>query len=189
MQTSSTAFAVILTLLVLSCGSGSSQRTGGSAGLPPGTDGIDGSYALSVATELASEPYGGRQAGSEGSRVAREYLAAAMRAAGLQVEERPFPWRTAFNEGDARLEVSSGSHGDRVFLYRKDFREVVRGGYEGGKTEGPLFVYADAGAKIPPGAVVLLPDRLYDPDDIDRFRLEGAVGLLVELESDRTAQR
>ncbi|MBN1519151.1 MAG: M28 family peptidase [Spirochaetales bacterium] len=158
--------------------------------VPAGKLDADGMYALGVATELADKLYAGRQVGSAGGRLAGDRLLAELEAIGLEARAQEFAWRTAMNEGPAILELRrEDGEPARVYEYRRDFREAVRGAYEGGQAEGPLFVMEDSRASFPAGAVLLLSKEAYNPNVTDRYLEGGAAGFLVEVGDQYMPQR
>jgi len=102
-----------------------------------------------------------------------------------------FHERVALNEGEAYLEAS-GSTTARIpgaFVYRTDFREVPRGGYDGGQAEGTVHPLPKRDAPFPRGSIPLVSAQVYDPMAVDGWAAAGAAGLLVELPSGSTSQR
>ncbi len=152
---------------------------GGVAGKHPD---VDGEAVLATVAELASPAYAGRAAGSEGGAAAREWLSGRLALAGLDVRQMPFPERVARNVAEARLELDGLPGGTRVFAWREDYREVVRGGFDGGEARGTLVAWEDlAGAAPPAGCVLLLPGTAYRPDGMGAYADAGVAGVLVEL--------
>jgi len=153
--------------------------------------GIDGEEAFAVVAELSGERYAGRIIGSDGGARARAYLADRLRGSGLDVSTAEFRERVALNVGEAVLETStSGQAGPvAVFEYRVDFREVPRGGYDGGRAEGPAHLLSAQNASFPPGAILLVPGPLYDQAAMDGWAAAGAAGLIVEMPAGTPRQR
>lgn len=137
---------------------------------------------MASVVELSSGAYAGRAAGSAGGAAARAWLADRLTAAGLEVRVMPFRERVARNAGAARLETTGGSGARRTFAWREDFRELVRGGFEGGEAAGPLVALEDlAGAPAPAGCVLLVPASAYRPEGLEAYADSGVLGVLVEL--------
>ncbi|MBU0956431.1 MAG: Zn-dependent exopeptidase M28, partial [Spirochaetes bacterium] len=145
----------------------------------PNPEGIDPVYALSVVEELSKPEYQGRQAGSAGGQAARSWLVSELDGFGLTTELQAFIERSSVLTGEARLELSGLFDQSRAYRFRQDFRDITRGGYEGGSAEGPLFLVSDPALPFPAGAVLLLPFKLYNLDDLTRWTAASA--LLVEL--------
>ena len=150
---------------------------------------IDGAAVLALATELAGPAHAGRALGSPGGALAAELLAGRLREAGFEVAFRDFPERVPVNAGNAALETVAPDGSTEGFAWREDFREIARGGYEGGPAEGPLFLVSDPGAPFPRGSILLVPGRLSDPEDDASYAARGAAGLVVELVGTDPARR
>ncbi len=185
-QTAS-AWPLLAAILLAGCGSRAPYRA-------DGRPDIDGSAAYAAVVELSGERYAGRLIGSDGSLAARVYLSARLVQAGLSVSVVEFSERVGMNDGAAFLGPDSGDApgrgtGNALFRYREDFREVLRGGYQGGSARGPLHELTGRGAAFPAGSILLVPARLYDPGDLDGYAAAGAAGLLQELPAGTPAQR
>ncbi|MBL8967072.1 MAG: M28 family peptidase [Spirochaetaceae bacterium] len=70
--------------------------------------------------------------------------------------------------------------GGEALVFRRDFRETVRGGYPGGEVAGPLVLAGSPRDVFPAGAVLVLPGAAYAASDDDLYRARGAIGLLIE---------
>ncbi|MBN1242827.1 MAG: M28 family peptidase [Spirochaetales bacterium] len=160
----------------------------GPAGTAAAPD-VDGAAVLALAAELAGPDYSGRALGSPGGALAAELLAERLRGAGYSVVFREFPERVPVNAGNAALETVAPDGARRSFAWREDFREIARGGYEGGRAEGPLFVVSDPEAPFPRGSILLVPGRLHDPEDDASYAARGAAGLVGELVGTDPARR
>ncbi len=159
---------------------GLSAAAGKEAPWPAEPD-LDGAYILSVAAELSGERYEGRQAGSPGGYKAGDYILEALRQAGFDARTQEFPERAAFYEGQSLLSVAMEGFGPRAYRYREDYRDLVRGGYEGGAAEGALVLVGASGQADMRGAIALLPYRLYEAQGLEPYRQAGAAGVLIEL--------
>jgi hypothetical protein len=157
-----------------------SASTGEKARWPAEPD-LDGAYILSAAAELSGERYEGRQAGSEGGYRAGDYILETLSRAGLDARAQEFPERAAFYEGRLLLSVALEGFGPREYRYRVDYRDLVRGGYEGGEAEGPLALVSHAGQEGLRGAIALLPYRLYEAEGLEPYRQAGVAGIIIEL--------
>jgi aminopeptidase YwaD len=180
-------FMLMAVCVLSACARGGSSSI---AGLGPGTGSrgawpaepdLDGAYALSVAAELSGDNYEGRQAGSPGGYKAGDYILQALRQAGFDARAQDFPERAAFYEGRPLLSVALEGFGPREYRYRVDYRDLVRGGYEGGEAEGPLVLVSHAGQAGLRGAIALLPYRLYEADGLEPYRQAGVAGIVIEL--------
>ena len=184
-----TASAWSLLAMIISAGCGPRP-----ADRADGRSGIDGSAAYATVVELSGKRYAGRLIGSDGSLTARTFLSARLERAGLPVDIIEFSERVGLNDGQAFLELvpageATGKAGQEQFSYRTDFREVLRGGYQGGQATGPLHELTEKGATFPAGSILLVPARLYDSGDIGGYAAAGAAGLLLELPAGTPAQR
>ncbi len=141
----------------------------------------DGAYALAVVAELAEARYGGRQAGSPGGRAAGDYLRAELEGFGLSVSFQEFPERAAFYEGEPELRVELPGKAAREYRYRAEYRDLVRGGYEGGAARGPLAPMDEPGQVLPPGSIALVPYSVFEKIGLDGIAAAGAAGALMEL--------
>lgn len=150
---------------------------------------IDGAAVLALATELAGPAYSGRALGSPGGALAAELLAGRLRDAGFAVASKDFPERVPVNSGEALLETVVPGGATERYAWREDFREIARGGYEGGSAEGPLFLVSDPDAGFPRGSILLVPGLLYDAEDDASYAARGAAGLVCELVGTDPARR
>jgi hypothetical protein len=170
------------------------QKRGGAAVYPAA--GIDGAEAYAAVVELSGERYAGRIIGGAGGAAARDYLSRRLEGAGLTISAFEFQERAALNDGEAFLELEDGSvaatgaAGSAAgFRYRENFREVVRGGYDGGRAEGPLVALEARDSPFPRGAIPLVAAAMYDSSGLDAWAAAGAAGLLVELPTGSVEQR
>lgn len=157
----------------------------------PSGGGIDGNAAFTALAELSGERYAGRVVGSTGGALAREYLSGRLEQAGFTVSTIEFTDRVALNAGAALLEMATRESSGPVteFGYRVDFREVPRGAYDGGRTEGPAFLLPARDAAFPRGSVLVVAAALYRQEAVDGWAAAGAAGLLIELPEGAVSQR
>jgi len=180
------ALMTLVAFLAAACARAPSGRSpAGRAAAPD----VAGAIVLALATELAGPAYSGRALGSPGGALAAELLAGRLRDAGFAVAFKDFPERVPVNSGDALLETVAPDGTTLRFEWREDFREIARGGYEGGPAEGSLFLVSDPAAPFPPGSILLVRGRLYDVEDDASYAARGAAGLVCELVGTDPARR
>ncbi len=159
--------------------------------------GFDVEEALEHLAQLASDAFGGRQPGTEGGRLAGEYIAAQFEAYGLEPAGEDGTYFQTFTVPYGRITelpelVISTSGGALVaedYQYRREYRALTGGYSGGGSGEGPVvwlhrcraesFESYDVTGQI----VFCLFDR--NPEVPRRAYEEGAAGLLLlDRESD-----
>lgn len=169
----------------MACPSKPASLAGGG---PPAAE-LDGNAVLATVAELASGRYAGRAAGSPGGALARAWLSGQLTQAGYAVSALGFDERVGVNRGQSLLVIEAGGV-RREFRYREDFREAVRGGFEGQTARGPLVALEGLlGGLPPPGCILLIPAARYEPDGLWRWQEAGVAGVLVELPNGSPAMR
>lgn len=145
----------------------------------PGMRERPGALAMTVVGELSGPSYAGRQAGSEGGRLAGDYVKAALEGLGLSVLPIGFPERVPVYVREPLFSLTSPDGSRREFRFRRDYRDVVNGAWVEAEAEGPLVVVGTPFDPLPPGAIAVIPGEGYDNSLDEVFLARGARGLLV----------
>ena len=140
-----------------------------------------GTEALTLATELSSPIYTGRQMGTPGSVKAAEVLIKYLNDAGLLTTTQEFQELLPFCKGQAMLEVIYPNGSKKEFKFREDFREEIKGGFIGGSAEGSLYPISATSDNFPNGAILLIPSKVYKIEDDLLYRSKGAAGIIIEI--------
>jgi hypothetical protein len=186
----SIALAASILAALASCESKASERGAYAGGFRAINVELAGRRAYEVAVELASPGYEGRLAGSRGGRLAGDFLVRALEDAGLSVEVQEFDLVSPSMSGDAELAIlAPDGEVETSFAFRVDFREVTRGGFEGGEATGPLALRRYPDEQPSPGAIALVASAFYDPDGGAAWADAGYAALIVELAPGAVATR
>ncbi len=143
----------------------------------------DGIKAIELVEELSGESYQGRQAGSVGGIKAGDYLLAKLTWAGLQTRVMEFRENVPVYVREPRFSVRLPGKPARELVFRKDYRDSVRGAWIGESAEGPLVYLEDPDADFPAGSALLLSGKNYDNSRDGRYLERGAVALLLIIDA------
>lgn len=141
---------------------------------------VDGTRVAELAARLSGREFGGREIGTAGSAGAAALLASLLEDAGFDVRFQEFRETAPFNVRKAAFEIAYPDGSVKTLAYHEDFREMIRGGYDGGEARGPLVLARHPGESFPKGAVLLVPAGDYNPDDDSLYARAGAAGLITE---------
>lgn len=142
-----------------------------------------------MVAELAAPSFEGRQAGSEGGRKAGEWIAGKLASIGLETRKLEFRERVPVLVREPALKVRIPGGEERVFAFRRDFREVARGAWVGPEATGPIAIAGSPQSTFPRGAIVATSGKNYDTGTGELYRAAGAAALLLVLDAASIEQR